>query len=264
MDGQLHAALAEPSDLSLRQLARQYADHEAAGGWVVDFLLSGKVDRPMERWDELFVPEYLEKAVLGLSYRDESGVLRPLVSESRTLFTSTTFADGGENSRLRYLVTVFLVILGLILPAGLLLVFKRHGWFDFYRALLLVLAAIPGSVLFFMMTFSDHDSTHGNWNILLASPLLLLIVPLTLWRHRRRARQDPAVRRRADRLALWFSAGLVGLGLLALLLGWLPAFRQGNAAMALNFLLPYGLFLWADWRRYRKAPTPTTVDQLIA
>ena len=47
-----------------------------------------------------------------------------------------------------------------------------------YRALLL-LAALAGSILFFIALFTNHTVAHGNWNLLLLNPLhwISLIAP---------------------------------------------------------------------------------------
>jgi len=235
-EGAISRAVAKPvgsSPTTLRQLSRRYADHSAAGYWIINFLLSGSNDLPAGGWEELFIPDYMERAI------DLAG----LILRSASLHDSNTYPLPGEPQILRYHARVYMVIALLLLPIALLCATKRFLLLDIYRSLILLIAAIPGSVLFFMMFFSDHDVTFGNWNILLASPLLLPAAGILLWSNRRS--------KAAARLRLGCSSVLCGLAVLGLVLARIPAWHQANISVTFNFLVVYVAFWFSDYQRYQ-------------
>lgn len=234
-DHKISASVAEASEATLRQLSRRYADHSAGGYWLINFLLAGSNDRPIGGWEELFIPDFMEKAVQTAG----------LTLNSLTLISSDTYPLPGEPDIARYHGKIYGLLLLILLPALLFFILKRQRLFQFYRALVLLAAGIPGSVLFFMMFFSDHDVTYGNWNILLASPLLLIAIPVYLKRGR-------SIQAQA-RLRLICSSVLCGLGVLGLLLARIPIWYQDNVSVALNFLFMYAFFGTIDLIMFRRA-----------
>ena len=84
-----------------------------------------------------------------------------------------------------------------------------------------------GALLFFMMVFTTHDVTWGNENILIYSPLLLIISLLSL-NSRKHCRAL---------LKIWYTEGCV-LALLVLLKLVLPGIMYQQNAAQILFLVP--------------------------
>lgn len=132
--------------------------------------LAYPVDRPIHRWEEMFIPMVVadEMAMLELA----NG--QPAVDQDLNLFTSSLAAPPTvqESVWLRYLLS------GLIL-AGLLWLSSRYwsaGWGNGVSNGWLLLMGSGGLVLCFLWFFTDHSVTSNNANILLLNPLFLLAV----------------------------------------------------------------------------------------
>ena len=85
---------------------------------------------------------------------------------------------------------MFSVLLGLLL-GGLSLVlwyFRLETAGGIYRFAVCIVFGVLGSVLLFMMLFTNHDVTWYNENILFANPLLLVPTVLSLFRKEKAVR----------------------------------------------------------------------------
>jgi hypothetical protein len=208
VDGQLSAATAVAGRLTLRGQTRRYTAHHFAMNWLLMFLMSGVIDQPISRWQEMFLPDELAKNVAELVYRDERGVERPLVSDTQLYYQAVGRLSTPEQPPVYWPQWLVIGLLAACpaLAAGLLVRFKPRG-----ATALLAVTAVPslrvtprgeralraaralygagsalaglvlgmlGSVLFFMSSFTDHTVTYGNTNLFLANPLTLLALPL--------------------------------------------------------------------------------------
>lgn len=156
---------------SLRSVTLPNMIHSPLVFWVLDFLQGKTIDKPMNRYDELFLPEKLHQAVVDYS-----------AQHPEELTTSTEVLQEVDDLSVRFIVQegrgsfVWAYALsGLALGALLLFLEKR---FPRIRRLLLGLIllalALLGALLLFMMLFSDMDMTYFNENILFVHPLLLI------------------------------------------------------------------------------------------
>jgi len=180
----------------------------------LEIVLGSPVDRPIDRWDEMFIPSRLADAVAELRLPAARGG-GPLVVEDRVLLESTLPPPPAEPPRVwpRYLLAALAVVLaaavaGRWLPATLL----PRAWF--------LLAGLAGLALLFFWFGTDHDVAQRNLNVLLLNPLWLLFVPAG----------------RTGRFA-WPAA--LAFSVLAALLAWLPPGQY--SADVLAALLPLNL-----------------------
>lgn len=248
VDGQLAEATAVPGRMTLRQHTRRFTEHNFLMNWLLMFLMSGVIDRPITKWEEMFLPDEVERNVAALRYRDETGEQIPLVGESVVYFDAPqqrSIAERASPDWFRALIPG--LILGL--PALLLgyLVRKNRNWtlLGVYSSLVGLILGLPGSVLLFMSTCTDHTVTYGNENLFLANPLALAAVPLGLL-----AAFGAGKRSRRLLQLLW--CALAALACVYLLLKLFPFFDQSNQA-ALATILPV-LFAFAaaaclSWKR---------------
>jgi hypothetical protein len=194
---------------------RWWTRRALAGLWatagVIDYLLAGVVDRPLNRWQEYFLPAPLGR---DLELLRAPSAARPLVAERRLIAQRRGPPVGSRvplGEWLPLMLVGGLLLLGLGLP---LLIGPRAAGRRLLGLGLLVwgLAAGAGGLLLTLMwALTEHVDTHANENLLVTPPLLLWLVV-------------PGVRLlllgRLGRSARWAGATvLLGLALIAVDLG---------------------------------------------
>jgi len=159
------------SGLSFRKQASRALSRNPVVQWLLEFLQSGRIDAEATLWDEMFLPVNLEKAVMEYYGLDRVPVA----------------GEGGEdipdepNGNILFSLAAGLVLGGI--PALLLFLGKgrKTAWY-ITSGLIHVLFALMGSLLFFMMVFTNHDVTWMNENIIFVNPLLLVLAILAFRR----------------------------------------------------------------------------------
>ena len=132
--------------------------------------MSGYGDRPLSRWEEAFIPMRLRDSLREIKRADG----RPLVASEQILLPHRLSLPPAEMPRWR----VPALFIGLAL--GLLISWSGTRSPRVLAALALpfwLLAALTGSVMLYLWIGTDHVAGHGNENILLFSPLCLLLLP---------------------------------------------------------------------------------------
>jgi hypothetical protein len=238
--GQL-AAEAAAGRMTLRQHTRRFTSGHHAVDWLLMFLMSGKIDRPITRWQEMFLPAELERNVDRLTYRDESGARWPLVQESVVYYRAEGRRPVTERAPAAWPASLALGI-ALAALAGLLGARWRRGAsgaraaFRAFNALIGLLFGLPGTALFFISLFTDHAVTYGNVNLLLANPLTLAAAGLGIGL--------ASDRERAGRWLAGLWCLLAGMAIVPLVLLALPGSHQQND-QAIAVILPVLLALAA-------------------
>ena len=122
------------------------------------------IDRPATLWDEMFLPENLERAVMAYY-----GLDCTLVVDNEGHYPE--IPDTPQNNIL------FSVLMGLILGgiSSLLLVWRKDRAVFIYSGVVYVLFGLLGTLLLFMMFFTNHDVTWFNENLLFVNPLLIVL-----------------------------------------------------------------------------------------
>jgi hypothetical protein len=234
VDGQLAAAARAPGSGTLRWQTRRFTAGHPAMNWLLMFLMSGGIDRPITRWEEMFLPMELERNVAALRYVDPQGRARALVSAQQTWFTAADRARVPERPPSYVPAALGLGALLGLAAAGL-------GWWrarggtagralsGSWEALLGLAIGLIGTTLAGLSLFTDHTVTYGNRNLFLAGPLHLAVVSLAV--------ATAAGARSAGRWLAWLWSLLAALGLLSLALQVFPALRQDSGLIA-ALLLP--------------------------
>ncbi|MBS0456109.1 MAG: DUF4105 domain-containing protein [Proteobacteria bacterium] len=171
LDGQLHAQTTTPSHgLTYRSEAVRLGAPEWWLGLSMHFALGPYADRPLSLWDEAFIPSRLHDTLATVRtargtplVRDEQRLLPQLLPEAPADFPAWR---------------VWFVGIGLALA----LVFLA-GWRFIPRAtavlagMFWLTCGLLGSGLLGIWAFTSHVAIYGNENILLTSPLCLLLLP---------------------------------------------------------------------------------------
>jgi Domain of unknown function (DUF4105) len=142
----------------------------------LELVLGYPVDRPVDRWEEMFIPmvlasELKEMAVPG----GEAG--QSLVTKDMILFTSSFPVPTAEPGNIwyRYLL-LGLLVTGIAWLSGK---FMPPVWLAGLCNAWLLIGGISGLLLAFLWLFTDHAVASSNVNLLLFNPLTLVaLVPV--------------------------------------------------------------------------------------
>jgi hypothetical protein len=217
----------------------------------MQFLLGPRTDRPISRWEEMFLPISLMEALRDLEVPDESGGIRPLVAEERVLVSTTR---PPEPRTLPMALPVFLAV-GLLWAWGILW-FTGPGpsasWLGRLGAAILaggwsLVAGLGGSLLLLAWVFTDHHFWYQNLNLFQANPFFLAVaLGFLVFPFR-------------SKLPPWskpFVAVVGALSVLGAILSFLPGIGQANGEI-LALTLPLNLALWRASVRL-VGPSPST------
>ena len=234
LDGRLRTALAGiATGTTHRWHTRRLLRQMPAMYTGIQLLLSGKADRPIDRWEEAFLPIELMEALRDLRVIDEAGVERPLVREERELYRSREVTEPPvpPSGLLWYLAGGLALGAALVAlaradaPARVALALLGAGWS--------VAAGVGGAVLLGAWLFTDHAFWYPNWNLLQLNPLSVVLVILVL---------PLLVRRRPGASAVGLAAAIGVLSLLGLLVHLVPGIEQRNGEiLALTVPIHLGL-----------------------
>lgn len=203
---------------------------------ILDLGLGPYADRPLNAWEESFLPMVLQRELAHVTVADGQGGRRALTGAGDVLSANRLEAPPEQAPDLR----PGLAIAGIALALALLVL--ARFWplgYAIIGIVYLVAAGIVGLILIGLWTLTTHHSAWANANLLLFNPLAFFLIP-SIWR----ARRGVAASRRID--------GVIAIQLVALLvavgLHLLPGVVQQNQPWLL-FALPVWLALAWSLRR---------------
>lgn len=203
-----------------------------------NIVLGEPSDRPITKWQEMFLPRKLHDWVATRQVRDSAGVLRPLVKNERVLVQSNRPQEPQRPPSFAWLWTAGAIIAGVFAWLGV--VARTPGAARTSAATIFsvwsLTIGVLGVILTFLWTATDHRFAHPNENLLLFNPVWLVLavtLPMTVLR-------DRAVWVTNRLLVLVFALG--GLGLIAHLVG---LSQQANLPIVGLGLLPTAGLIFA-------------------
>lgn len=236
----------QPSGTSFRREATRLMSPVPPLMLGMDYILGPAADQPISLWEQAFVPEVLMRAVRAARVDGQ-----PLVAREGYWLPP---AGGPEAPEQAFGFTLPALLLGALLATALLLLHRQRRR-PTARGAYLVLALLPsllsglgGLVLLAAWTLTDHWAMWANHNLLLFSPLSLLLLPSLVAGARAQWRPAPVVR---------LLAALIAFGaLLSLPLQLLPGAQQQLPWIA--FWLPvHAVLAWNLRLSGRTPPTAT-------
>jgi hypothetical protein len=211
--------------------------------------LGPAADRPISRWEEMFLPGALHDRLAELQVPDAAGRMVPLVREEMQAVRSTRPAE--PSSRPNWLpgyLAAGVALGGLLALLSSRVARGRAARFGFaaIAGLWLLFAGTGGWILAGLWSLTDHGIAYRNENILQLSPLalpLVLLLPVLAYGARWAARP-----------AWLLSAAVAALSVLGFVLQILPGIDQANGWI-IALALPVNLALaWAARRMAADLP----------
>ncbi len=176
------ATLGKPAEGTLRFHTRRSITNDKLLYFGIDLAFGPRVDRPLDQWDEMFLPAKVAARITELTVPGADGGPEPLVKNSFSLLTIGAYhvepqppAWGG-----------FFLAIGLVV-AGLIKLASAHGRLAMVGRVIggawMLLIGIGSLVLLGFWIVTQHVATWQNHNLLMVSPLAFGLVS-TFW-HRR-------------------------------------------------------------------------------
>ncbi len=245
LGGALKLQMTSPSrGFSYRLMADSLTAPEPLLMAVIDIGLGPFADQRLSYWKDSFVPMQLMAHLREMKIKDVDGSEQPLVKSEQVLAQSRLPAPPALPPDLRW--PFFGLGLGL---ASLMLWLSSRRDSEFARRSFSLLAVtlslicgLVGLILFGLWGFTEHQSAWRNENLLIFSPLCLLMLP-TWWRT---AQIAPKVSRFSSSIAALIAV-LAGFSLFSKIL---MSFPQANLPWIL-LLLPTHLVLARAAMRWR-------------
>ncbi|HEX2191109.1 MAG TPA: DUF4105 domain-containing protein [Longimicrobiaceae bacterium] len=214
--------------------------------------LGPAADRPIDAWEEMFLPGKVRERVREVRVPDEAGRPVPLVKAEHVLYEAAS--RPAERTEPPFWLPWYLLA-GLALGgalAGLGALARRSAaarvGFAALGGLWSLLGGLGGVILLALWTLTNHRIAYRNENLLQFDPLALALVVLL-----------PALAsgaRWAARPARLLALAVAALSLLGLVMQVLPGLDQVNGTM-IAFTLPVHLGLaWGVDRLARRDPLP--------
>ncbi len=223
-----------------RSLAMAYARPEPWLAIGIDLGLGPAADRKLSFWDEMFLPLRLRELLRDMRVTDAQGIARPLVTREWTAYDGRL--DDQVPAQPRWLWPFAFAGLVLATSAAMILRTRASRTRTFGAlslSMIALLLGLGGIVLAGLWAFTDHAIAYANLNLVLFSPLSLLLA-WPLWRWRRPEALPGGIARLAA--ILMVSIALLGLAWLTL-----PGTQQANAHW-FALILPLQLVLaWRFW-----------------
>lgn len=203
--------------------------------------LGPMVDQPLDQWGEMFLPQKLQERVRELTVKAADGHLVPLVKGEGRLLETHKYSVEDEPPNWGPMFSIVALALTLALLSGLI-----DGPLGapgrFVGAVWLLVMGVGGVALLFLWLATNHVASAGNRNLLLFSPLALVVIPGVL----SAARRGP--KGWAPRAA-WFVLGSAVVG--SLLAAFPSISGQWNLQLAELTALPT---VSAAWLAIRLSP----------
>ena len=163
-DGEFRAwAEAIQTGWTKRESASAYLDKDLFFSFVINYLEGPYVDKPMNLYQAMYLPEVLETAV-NRYQGTESTVL--MTDAYRTKYAGMPFFAKAA------LLSLLLLLLSSVSAFSKNRLAGRIC--DILMAAFFLFMTILSAVLLFMMLFTDHDVTYMNANILFINPALVV------------------------------------------------------------------------------------------
>lgn len=181
VDGALLKAANKPGRMTLRGHTRRCVGHSFFMEMLLMYLMNDEIDQPVKQWDEMFLPDELERRVGELMIPAEDGSMRPLVSDTNIFYKSDRHPVF-EKRPIHWphaLLSGFIIGL-LAIALAFWLKSTTNPWaevsYGIYTTSIGIVLGIPGLLLALLSSFTDHSVTFYNENLIFINPFTSLFI----------------------------------------------------------------------------------------
>ena len=147
----------------------------------IDLCLGSKADKPISQSEELFAPLYLMASMSKTNIKREKE-LTTLAGPTKTILS---FENKPSIRKKTIFITPFQAFSALLLLFTLITYFnrKRNQWGRVLDTLIFICLGLAGTLISFLVFFSEHPAVSPNYILFIIHPLYLLY-PFFLWSKR--------------------------------------------------------------------------------
>jgi hypothetical protein len=157
---------------TLREEVHHFTEQHPWTQFGIDFLIGAEADEAASLRDQQFAPALLEESFDQAVIVDDSSDVRPLVVENRQpVSIDPTQLEAKGNGPKPVLVCWILFVL---LAAVTVYEFIKVKHFQAITAVVYGLLGLSGSIIAFLVLFSEHPATHVNFLLLWQNPFHLI------------------------------------------------------------------------------------------
>ncbi len=237
------ATVGVPADGTLRFHTQRSITNTPTLYFGIQAVMGSTTDRPLDQWDEMFLPEKVQERIRELHLPGADGAMVPLVADERVILPIDTHQVRAAPPAWTWPALLFGAVL-----AGLIALGRRAGAAGVLGRAVgrfwLIAVGVGGGILLYVWFGTNHVAAQANWNVLLLTPLAFVVLA-----------QIRVVPRQATAPIVWlrrlFVLSLVVGGLLSLTGGWV----QWNHQVAALVILP-SLAAWWLGQPGRRAVNP--------
>jgi uncharacterized membrane protein len=169
------ATVGKPAEGTLRFHTLRSITNDKLLFFGIDAALGPSVDRPLDQWGEMFLPGKVQQRVRELRVAGADGNDAPLVVREERLLTIGIYHV--ESAPPRWTLVLLIAGLAIALVVGLAMVRGSPGIVGhIVGSAWLLLMGAGGLLLVFFWAISHNVATFANHNLLVISPLALLLI----------------------------------------------------------------------------------------
>jgi len=136
----------------------------------VDLVIGSEADKAITDRQKDFLPEYLMNAYQGATIQGDS-IQRDLVLSKSVLLQPAPLKKDIPVKPIHMGIVLLVVSIAISVFSY---VKKQYTAAKIFDTVLFLVAGVAGSIIFFLMFFSEHPCTYPNWNIVWLNPLQLI------------------------------------------------------------------------------------------
>ena len=224
---------------TFREILHLYTEKHPWAQEGNDLLLGAEVDTLLTERAAMFAPENMMNAFNGAFICTPTGDQRPLVLHTEILLEARPQTVEPEFPLLPWQAM-------LVFAIGCLFVLLLEAWtrrlFWLWDVLLLLLQGMAGTLLTFMLLFSEHPAVGSNWQVWILNPIALIGIPLVI---------KAAIKHENT---LWYTFQFAVITSFLLFSPWIPQeFAKITIPLALCLLTrPVSYYIFCQRRKKKK------------
>jgi len=167
---------------TFRKSFLRFTAHKAGVGSFLSILQGPEIDKDITIWQEMYLPDTLEYVIKDFKYKNSTGEIVPLVDSINFIYNDEdrvripeSYTPPNGKAIIISLLLSFLIVLSNNQSR------KNHKIpfvvLNIFGGLVL---GLLGSVLLFLVAFTDHTYSFNNLNLFMINPIALFVIPAAI------------------------------------------------------------------------------------